>query len=497
MANLKSIREKIQSIADYKATNQGHLDDIDLLINDAYEYTWLCRSWSFAQKLIYFNTYPDLDATITAKNASVTDFSRKVVFSGSIKSLLDYTYAGNIFECQGREYVILKVVSDNEIRLVEPFRGTTFVDDISWKLKVRYYELPEDLVQVCSISHRDVPIVGGRRQYLNAVLGKREEELQLAEDRTATYADFYIHIPPTNIPSGEKLLELPASAQGATGTLVAGTYYEFAWCFRANGNLYGPLSEPLTVQSKILQIGVDKPVINLRTITHDNQIVVSPAYNNTYDRYPNVWEGLKKVLWTNVNIDHTTGKRLGLPKWVSVTSNGALQNQYDNNPKVLDDEQSDWSIAFVEQLSAGNKKYIEIDGHHHVIRPYPRINSYDVKYPWASYNDGAITAPEEYFKQLEMRYLYKPQDLCQITDSPEMPYELHDLIVYKALEDYFTKKGNANLAQMYRNRFELDLVAAEKKYVERLDVNHQRSLLFGGSRGRSIFASTDIKRSSW
>jgi hypothetical protein len=298
------------------------------------------------------------------------------------------------------------------------------------------------------------------------------------------------------VPSGEKLLELPTTVPIA-GTLTTGTWFEFAWCFRTNGNLYGPLSEPLTVQAKAVEGAGNKAVMNLRTITHDNQIVITPAYSNVVDKQPNVWEGLKKILWTNVNFDHTTGKRLGLPKWVMVTSNGQIVNHNDHNPKVLDDEESDWSIAFIAQLSAGNKKYIEIDGHHHIVRPYPRINSYDALYPWALYDAEATTAPEEYFKQLEVRYLYKAQDLCQITDSPEMPYDLHDLIVYKALEDYFIKKGNANLAQMYRQRFENDIIAAEKKYVERLDVNHQRALLFGAGRGRSLFASTNIKRSSF
>lgn len=493
MANLKEIRAKIQNITSFKPTNQDHLNDIDELINGAFRYTWLCRQWFFAQKTTFLNVTPDLDNTITSLTVGVVDFSRKVTFSGNLRSLTSDVYEGQIFECQGREYKILKVVPFNEIHLSEPFRGTTTTADTTWKLKIKYYNLPEDLVQVLSISHRDAPIVGGRRQYLTAINSKREEELQLAENRTASYADFYIHIPPKNIPSGEKLKDL-GSTIGILGDLTNNSYHEFCWCFRKE-SMYGPLSDSIIVQA-LTPEGGTKPNINLRAVTHDDQEVKTPTYADAVDKMPNVWEGYSKVLWTNVNFNHTTGKRLGLPKWVMVTTKALADSQYDHAPYILKDEESEWIINWSASLSAGNPKYIEIDGHHHIIRPYPRINSYDAKYSFVVGADGA-TAPEQYFRQLELRYIYKAQDLAQITDSPEMPFELHDLVVYKALEDYYTKIGNLQLATVYRNRFEMDLKAAATKYVEHFDVEHQRAFQFAAGRGGFIAPSTSIKRSSF
>jgi hypothetical protein len=493
MANLRDMRAKLQSLANLKATNLDHLNEIDELINDGYEYTWLCRPWSFAQKLTFMNMHPDIDYSMTAITANVIDFSRKVTFSGNIRSLTADVYEGQIFECQGREYKILKVTGFDSFQLAEPFRGTTAATDTTYKLKVKYYTLPEDLVQVGSISHRDAPIIGGRRQYLTAVLSRREEELQLAENRTASYADFYIHIPPANIPSGEKLKDL-GSTIGLLGDLTVGAYYEFCWCFRKE-MMYGPLSDSIIAQA-LKPEGGTQPNINLRTVTHDDVTIESPTYTDAVDKMPNVWEGMDKVLWTNVNFNHTTGKRLGLPKWVMVTRKALADSQYDHAPYILKDEESEWSINWSASVSPGNPKYIEIDGHHHRIRPYPRINSYDVKYAFGTGADAAV-APEQYFRQVELRYFYKPQNLAQITDAPEMPFELHDLVVYKALEDYYVKMGNLQLAQVYRSRFEADILAAEKKYIEHFDVDHQRAVQFSAGRGRFITPSTNIKRSTF
>lgn len=494
--NLRQIRERLSNITDYKPTNLAHLTDMDQLINSAYQYVWLAKPWSFAQKLTFLDVYPDLDSTLTAGiTVSVTDFRRQVVFSAAIKAILNFKYEGQVFEIQGREYEILHVINDTTIRLKEPFRGTTSAADTTWKLKTKYYELPQDLVTICSVSHRDAPMVGGQRQMLTGISNKREEELGLEQDRTASYADFYLNIPPEIIPSGEKLKVVSGSA--ANGDLVAGRYYEFCWCFQ-KGDVFGPLSEPL-VTTVVDAEGANPNYIALSPVTHNDTVVVTPAYNDIFDKYPNVWEGHAKILWVNANFNNVTGERLGIPKWVHVNAYNGSPSQYDHRPYLILDTASTWTVSFEAQMSPGNTQYIEVDGHHHCIRPYPRINSYDIKLPYATYADGAggnIFAPEIYFRQLELRYLYKPIELTQVTDTPTMPYEVHELIVLKALEDYYNKKGNAQLAQVYRIRYEKDLLAATSKYVERPDINHQRALQWGAGR-EMVTASTNIRRSSF
>lgn len=495
--NLKQIRERIANITDYKPTNQEHLTDMDQLINGAFQYIWLAKPWSFAQKIAYLNVYPDLDYTLTGSTitAAVTDFRREITLSAAVKSLLNFKYEGQVFEIQGREYEILRIINDTTIRLVEPFRGTTTAADTTWRIKNKYYELPSDLVTICSVSHRDAPIVGGRRQNLVGISNKREEELSLAEDRTASYAEMYINMPPEIIPSGEKLRDSEYAPE--VSTFIAGNSYEFCWAFR-KGDSVGPLSEPYT---QIIGQDQENQALSfaLEPITHDNTVVITPAYSDVFDKAPNVWEGLAKVLFVNVNYDHTTGERLGIPKWVAVTNYTGSATQYDSDPYLITDIQAQWIIKYREQVSPGNPQYVEVDGHYHLIRPYPRINGYDKKLPYATYADGAggnIYAPEIYFRQLEVRYLYKPAFLCQITDTPPMPYELHEMVVLKALEDYYNKKGNEKLSQLYRIRYEKDILAATSKYVERPDVNHQRAFQFGTNRDL-ITASTNIIRSSF
>lgn len=496
--NLKAIRDRIANITDYKPSNQEHLTDMDQLINGAFQYVWLAKPWSFAQKIAYLNVYPDLSYALSGSvvTISVTDFRRQVVLSAPIKSLLNFKYEGQVLEVQGREYEILNVINDTTIRLVEPFRGTTTAADTTWRIKNKYYELPSDLVTICSVSHRDAPIVGGRRQNLIGISNKREEELSLSEDRTASYADMYINMPPEIIPSGEKLA-FGGLATASGGSLTAGRSYEFCWAFR-KGDSVGPLSEPLVIVVPTPEQG-NSPAFTVQAVTHDNTAVIAPAYSDVFDKAPNVWEGLAKVLYVNVNYDHVTAERLGIPKWVAVTNYSGAATQYDSDPYLILDTANVWTLNYLQQVSPGNPQYTEVDGHYHLIRPYPRINGYDKLFPYATYADGGggnVFAPEIYFRQLEIRYLYKPTFLTQVTDTPPMPYELHEMVVLKALEDYYNKKGNVQLAQLYRLRYEKDILAATSKYVERPDVTHQRSLQFGTNRDM-VTASTTVRRSSF
>ena len=52
-----------------------------------------------------------------------------------------------------------------------------------------------------------------------------------------------------------------------------------------------------------------------------------------------------------------------------------------------------------------------------------------------------------------MRIYKKPQDLLLSTDVPQMPYEFHQLIVYKALEDIYLKLGQQQLATTYERKY--------------------------------------------
>lgn len=473
--NLKNIQEQISSITNYKPTNSEHLLDMYLLISMAYQEVWLARSWSFAQKLSHLNVYPDITFTDFAVNCNLSDFTRHITFSGPIYPLIGSIYEGQYIELQGRDYKIVKVVNNDEIQIEEPFRGTNAADYEGWKLKVRHYALPEDMIQLLSVAQKDHPYTGTARKYIPGLASRIEESLQLSNDKTAAYAEYYIPMPLDVIPSGEKLNSFePGSLTPCT--LTAGNTYEFAWAFMS-GNLVGPLSDSFEVTVGTNEGTGGGEAIGLRPYTHNDTLVQAPTFSATTDKYLNPFEGLKKKLYVNVNYNHSTGERLGIPKWIEVTQYGSSATQYDHLAYILDDESTEWIIRYTQQISPGNKPYIEIDGQYQAIRFYPRINAYDAHYSYTT--SGSTTIPEEYFKQIELRYIYKPKQLCQLTDSPEMPFELHNMIVYKALDNYYTKIGNAQLAQLYRTRYENDLLRAEKRYVERSNLIHQRMSQYG------------------
>ena len=63
-----------------------------------------------------------------------------------------------------------------------------------------------------------------------------------------------------------------------------------------------------------------------------------------------------------------------------------------------------------------------------------------------------------------------------------MPYEFHQLIVYKALEDIFSKHDNMNQAQIYTKKYEKELERLENRYVDSVDTDYIRQQF--GAQGR-------------
>ena len=116
------------------------------------------------------------------------------------------------------------------------------------------------------------------------------------------------------------------------------------------------------------------------------------------------------------------------------------------------------------------------------VRPFPRIDDQDFSYPEAydTYPGTQVLRLEEKFRQMELRYFFKPPKLTNRTDTPEMPFEFHQLIVFKALEDIFVKSGNSSLASHYAKRYLIEVKKMEKRYIQHTDVNYRRGQFMGG-----------------
>ena len=518
--NLQDLRNKVKNITDYSPELQTYQDQVDDLINDAFYAIWTAKRWKFAQVQDFIKIYPDLNFGRTGKNANVLNGSRRVTFSGSIPMLLaevslgpfsahdtaksygsvGSAYEGELFQVNGREYTILKVVSDTEIRLAEPYRGGNVVDNISWVVKKRFYDLPEDCLELLNLSQRDVPAVSGQRPPFGKVAGlskRKEEEINLREDYTGNYAECYVDTPPVNVPPAEKL-KLISQVYSLASTIPASTHFEICWAFYYLGAKIGPLSEPLTFLSQAAQQeGASTSIITLQFSTFDDKAIAAQAFSLLSDYAPNKFEGLRKVLYYNSNFSPTTGKRLGLPVWRAITngtdigSEGASVDAH--KPLVVSDEASQVVLYFINSFNGGNPRYVEWDGSIPRIRPYPRINSFDFYNPAQTGSESLPKADEEYFRRLEVRYMKKPLRMGLATDTPQMPAEFHQLVVYGVLEDIYNKSGNTDLADRYRVKIDKAIVGLEKRYIDSVDTTFIRGSFTIGNDGFPFYDPTSLK----
>ena len=491
--NLKTIREKIKNVSDYSPEVLAYDNQMDSIINDAYYSIWTERRWEFAQKLAFLNVYPDVTSARTGGiTASTNDGQRIVTFSAAVNALHEtneHIWVGNIFEIAGREYTIVKVVSQTVITVDEVIRHTagtaTIAGQTDWKIKSRFYHMPHDMIEIFNLAHRDAPVpanTGPNQGKAAGLARRREEDLNLREDETSNYADAYVTIPPIIIPSGEKLTMAATSVGGSptdVGSFPAGKYYEFCWANTSGGRM-GPLSEPATIQTPA---GSNYFKLTASFLTWDDQVYNARALNNTIIGAPRPQEGLDKILYYNANFDPVTGARRGLPKWRAVTAyNRAGTRNNEDMPILVPDTNSAALISHPQCLQVGSPAYTENDGVYQRVRPYPRIDSQDFSYPenFDTFPGTAVLRLEEKFRQMELRYFFKPPMLINRTDTPQMPFEFHQLIVFKALEDIFIKSGSVGLANHYAKRCMIEIKKAEKRYIAHTDVNYRRGQFMGG-----------------
>jgi hypothetical protein len=503
MANLTAIKEKIKNISDYSPQLAAYNDQLDDLINDAYYTIWTMRRWVFGFKEYYFKFHPDMISVRENPGfdtfASVVKGSRQVTFAPFMQRLLPDIWEGQPIEIQNYEYIISKVINTGTILLEQQFLGDTKIDDTSWRIKKRFYSLPEDCIELLSLGHRDVPnSSGGTGRFppygkLIGLMPRRDEELDLRMDYAATYAEAYIWSESQNIPSGEKIGLESTSIQGTAGFLP-GTSLEVCWAFIKDG-LVGPLSKPEIITFAASQ-EVTSYSLGIKFVSWDDQAIFADSFQS-FDKQPTQWEGYRKVIFWNANFNRATGERLGLPIWKTFNKGGATRNVTTYlDTVVVEDTLSTVTITHLNQIDAGNRRYIEYDGQHLKIRPYPRVDAWDSRILSQAAGEETSKVDLQYLREGVARYYYKPQALGLQTDSPELPNEFHQLISYKVLETLYDKLGNAAQAGLYRNRFEKEVKGLEKRYVDHIDSLVQRGRFVLGGFDRNRYDVNSLRKLS-
>ena len=503
--DLKQIRAQVQNITDYSPEIQAYSNQLDELINLAYQKLWTMKRWNFAQKLSFLEAYPDItsdrelgDPAAPPILATYTDGQRLVTFNQNVYTMNNKKdiYEGNIIQLGAREYTILQILSTTQLTTAEPIRienGVASIsDDKSWRIKARFYTLPEDCIEILNLQHRDIPVGSGGQGTILPPYGKTvcmlprmEETMGLREDYTQTYAEAYVPVPPHVVPPGEKFsVDFTKNGEEIVGGLASGYYFELCWSLISPAKQTGPLSE-----SKIVVVPTDAQAptalysMGFKFLTWDDKEYKS--LNTTYSTGPGTsrpLESLRKVIWYNQNFDPATGTRLGLPKWrqvVNGTNTGVGLNVKDRDEALLTaDTVATATILNLTSFLPGTKQYREYDGQHLRIRPYPRIDAFDFQYGQETTLSTVPPRLRDFFRRLELRYYYKPQMLTAATDTPELPYEFHQTIVYIVLEDVYNKAGNLQLAQLYARKADLSLKDLLKRYVD-----HQDSMVVRGQFG--------------
>jgi hypothetical protein len=500
--NLVELRNRVKQVTDFAPELGVYNEALDLLINDAYMALWTEKRWKFAQKTTFIDIWPDLVASqpnLTTVNANVVSNRRAVSFSGAVLALASYPYQweGQIIEINGRDYFIDQVLSSTSIRLREPYRGLPGAVS-NWRMKHRFYDLPSDAIELLGLIHKDTPAVGKIPPYgpVRGITCRREEDLNLREDLTSFYSQAYIPYGTSNVPPAETFT---FETQGITGTIPNGTFLEFCWSFETDGGKkVGALSE-----SKVASVTVGGPSgIRITFKTFDNVDVAAPAYADPLDQTMNQFEGLRKRLYFNQNFNRATGVRLsGLPVWREVTLGttavvpGVPGLSTAEDPARVGDTASTYTVASLAQVNPGNKRYIDYDGLHLRFRPYPRPIGSDFVYQYVlGVADASNDGTERQFRQWECRYYRKPQRLGLQTDTPELPIEFHNLIVYKALHDIFSKHDSLSQAQSYQRKYDTELKRLEKRYVDSIDMELIRGQFGTPGRRYSPFDPNSLKR---
>jgi len=502
--NLTALRERLKNHLDYSPDLQAFNDQMDHLLNEAYLSLWTAKRWVFSQKLSLFQFQPDILPTrdviapSASVNANLTKGSRRVTFSANIDRLSPEVWEGTIFDVDNFEYIISKVVSQQEILLDRPFIGTTKADSTGWVIKKRYYNLPQDCLELLSLSHRDNPSnvgSGALPPYgkLRAILPRRDEELNLRTDYKAAYAEAFVWTPPRNIPPGEKLTLAQYNREDNTG-FANNTYLEVCWAFVNEYGLLGALSQPETI--KFVRNG-GTVGLTVNFVSWDNQPIIADSWQSK-DTVPSQYEGYRKIIFWNANFNRATGERLGLPAWKFFNNGGLTRNTSSYLGNIIAaDTVSSVNVPYFNCIDSGNPRYIEIDGQHLLIRPYPRVDAWDVTVTQQAGGDDFSKVPQQFLRYGEMRYIYKPQLLAEGTDSPQFPYEFHQLIVSKALEEVYLKLGNISMSETYRRRIDNDMKQLEKRYCDHIDSSVVRGRFnIGATEGFAPYDWTSLRKLS-
>lgn len=442
---LSEIRNQILMQTDHVPNAPSYFRYIDTLVNQAYRSIWDSRQWVFAIKQAETRVFPDYyDENVTVE---VTTGSRQVQFS-VVGAIANPLIAGQVIQLDGQEYTIDSVYTNEYLFLDRPYQGVTNAALTDWNIVCRNIWMPKDCTDILDIAWRDAPHVSATTTGSTTGIPLKRDALFGAQlQDTGNRPVYYTTMPDVFIPAPDASLAPTAAAsllQTSTyGTLNAGTYY-FTFTYVLGGldnSWYGtmPESEPWdgTLEVTIPLSGVntilfDFPSTNL--VSSDNAIYGIKIY-----AVQPLADG-RRIL---------TELRAALPAY-----------GFFEQPAFA----SGGGTAFVGSVSYERRgigtRHSENGGRSKCIRFWPRPNVAD---------DELVMDPELGtsipYTTCITTYLRRPPDLLADTDVPELPTEMHQLLVDRVCSDVQLRMGNMGASQMHERKYMDLLKIMETRYT--------------------------------
>jgi len=491
---LSELKSRISSQADYAPTNTPGWDQyLTNILNDAYTKLWYERPWTFNTKTIDLMVYPDLSGTQALQlftgqtntttyplKTSVTQCSFTLAITGAnpvfyiqvspaeIENLI-----GASLEVEGRDYTIVDIYindtgSDYEITFYVdyPYYGDHDtggeVSITSWSIKFKEYKLPSDVNEIMDVSWRNNRDVGALRAGQAIGLAERSASdhninWQLSSTKPShyinkSYSYMYDTVDPLTV----------TQTTGLGTPYPVGTYY-FAWerydlVTGATSGILDAQTVSITASNVIslnwtdyraLPVGQARRLL-LGVKRSANSVVKWVYLFDNYTGTVNQWlEPSKGTIWRY----GSTSKSLSADSYISLTSTGA-------SPR---------------DGYRGGSNSIQLNYNGNIDRKnilfFPRLGQADFS---TNATTGRIL---EHSSVATIRYLYKCMPLADDYDSPQLPAEYHNLLVFKALETISLKHGKLTEAAYY-TRMSDDLL---KGMLSRYGDQRNVKLVKGGS----------------
>ena len=463
----RDIFARINSQADFAPTSTpGWLKYVSDTINDAYNEIWYSREWTFNTKTVELPVYPDLtaaqalelftgetDATanplvvvLGQTYGTITVTGGTPTFYSQVDHALLEQLTGASLEIEGRDYTIVdyKIVDNGSTWSIWfyfdlPFFGahpaSTDVDITDWKLKFKQYKLPEDCVDIIDVSWNNTRDVGALRTGQAVALAPRTAH-DAALNMQLTSAKPYCYVPYNNTYQGQLIQSFAVTQNTGVGTAFStGTYY-FAWehVDMVTGASSG-ITEAITVN-----------------ITATNVLSITFADNRTLPigEYRRLLVGVRRtsddlIQWYYCNYFAT---------------NSVVQPWDPDNPFIWRSETATKTLTWGNYISASSLQGASYAGGYQGQGQTHYIGNNDRKkilfYPRLSTIDFDRTTEVGVIKEslATITYRSKCAPLVDQYDSPQLPAEFHQLIIFKALEAVCLKFEKDVQARYYAGKFQ-------------------------------------------